>query len=262
MYKTTVSKTLETATKANKNYNGKIKLKIHSLRNLQYKQMTSDMRIKKMIYHLSKRTSILVKRKKCRLQLPKMVRKCKKITMRHSTRYVLQSKEYYVNNAVRDINCPSLSEIIEAEKVVTAVAYARDRAIDHVTTLIRSCKNKVEVSLARLGTESISGNEIFAATALCGSAKHCSKAEAYFAKTLYDFKDAYKNLESIVVNMKGQSTNVLPLDSSTTWVCYENCKTHDVDILQTLIDSFKSILNISYSNGFECYRDIDVCSCE
>lgn len=71
--------------------------------------------------------------------------------------------------------------------------------------------------------------------------------------TSYNFKDAFEKLTKTVDNTKNQAT---------TWFCNENCKTLDPDILQILADLFKTIIDVSYSNSFEFYRDIDICSCE
>lgn len=247
---------------SNKKYYEKVKHKILFLKALQNKHLANDIRYKKKLYYIMNKYSILEKRKRLRIPTSKMKRKCRKMTIKKSTRNLLQSKEYYVNDVANKIDLPSPASFIEAEKIVTAVIYARDLEIEQTKKSIKMCQNKVEVSLARLGKESISGNEVFAATALCGLAKHSSKAEAYFADSSYNFQDAFKNLKNIVVNTQGQSTNILALESSNTWFCNKNCKTLDTDILQTLADLFKAILNVSYTNGLEFYRDIDICSCE
>ena len=103
----------------------------------------------------------------------------------------------------------------EAKLLVSTAIYVRDTHISRLKRVLQSCKDKVAISLSRLGIMPIHENEHAALTALCVSPNHCSTSESYFSEAAYDFKEGLctesTDESNIIVNEKGQSTNIFPL---------------------------------------------------
>ena len=159
----------------------------------------------------------------------------------------------------------------EAKSLVFTAIYVRDTYISRLKRVLQSCKDKVSISLTRLGIMPIHENEHAALTALCGFLKHCSTAEPYFSEAAYDFKEGLctDNTEEsnvIILNEKGQSTNIFPLTDSTknnkTWNCHNYCKVVDTDILKDLKQLFEDFLYFTYVDANSYLKQIDICSAE
>ena len=159
----------------------------------------------------------------------------------------------------------------EAKSFVSTAIYVRDTYISRLKRVLQYCKDKVSISLARLGIMPIHENEHAALTALCGSPNHCSTSEPYFSVAAYDFKEGLcaistDELNVIILNEEGQSTNVFPLaDSSKSkknWYCNNYCKVVDPDILKDLKQLFEDLLYFTYVDANKYLKQIDICSAE
>ena len=108
----------------------------------------------------------------------------------------------------------------EAKSLVFTAIYVRDKYISSLKRVLQSCKDKVAISLTRLGIIPIHENKHAALTALCGFPQNCSTSEPYFSEAAYDFKqglctESTDESNVIILNEKGQRTNIFPLTDSS-----------------------------------------------
>ena len=156
----------------------------------------------------------------------------------------------------------------EAKSLVSTAIYVRDTFILRLKRVLQHCKDKVSISLARLGIMPIHENEHAALTALCGSQKHCSTTKPYFSEAAYDFKEGLctESTNVIILNENGQSTNIFPLTDSNKskkyWLCNNYCKVLDTDILKDIKQLFEDLLYFTYVDANSYLKQIDICSAE
>ena len=209
--------------------------------------------LKKRYCNLNKEQNLI----KAKKTVAKKIKKKYKVILKQDTNKLLQNKEKFIRNVMEKLDPVSTEEDRreEAKSLVSTAIYVRSTYISRLKRVLQSCKNKVSISLTRLGIMPIHENERAALIALCGFPKHCSTTEPYFSEAAYGFQKGRctENIEDsnvIILNEKGQSTNIFPLIDSTknnkTWNCNNYCKVVDADILKDLRQLFDDLLYFTY----------------
>nr|AAR99846.1 hypothetical protein 3 [Hyposoter didymator ichnovirus] len=161
------------------------------------------------------------------------------------------TKGEYVKKLTKKLRPHSVGEcFFEAERIIKWCLTLRGKKIFALRQALQSLKQKADVCLTlRAAVSDFDKNSRI--VALCGSVrKHTAHSEPYYKETAY--VRSPNIVESIVMDVEGKATNVLPLVAakktrrkSRTWDCSELCGIPD-DTVLSKFEKFNIIIrNIS-----------------
>jgi len=130
------------------------------------------------------------------------------------------------------------------------------RSMYNILALLKK-KSEICLSLAINGKCKTIGDKL---GAFCGKSRHTASSENYFIDS------TYRNItlsEPLVMNVKGQNTNVLPLIEGQTkksWLCNKLCKTDDPSLIDRYEKFLRAMSTCTFKKIPELLKKIHECT--